>query len=639
MVDTRRSASAKSKPKATASTTNRQRTLLDLFPAKLAPPEHVTQDEDEPARPTPAETNIAPVVEKLRQSGQENPIIVEKKPLRPLGFYKPGVSKPLAPLAPLFAPRRTKTAPAFSPEIVLLELPDEAAKPKPAPRPTDVVAPFPNREWQHVRGPQHAFTASSIPYDRLIKHVPSPTLPSYKPGSLKQFLVEEDTKPPRISTLTLDKDTYLDTIPHEHREHPAILRVTTASEPEGSAHRLWVDKWRPTRAAEILGNEDNAIYLRDWIRALELELAGKDAAAPVKAGTKRPRVVRQVEKRGKKKRRADSEEDDSWIVYDSEAPEALAEPAFTSLTNTIILTGPIGTGKTAAVYACAEELGWYVLEVYPGIGRRNGAGIDSLIGDAGKNHHVRTESVEVGPRQSLILLEEVDILFKDDTNFWPAVTNFIKECKRPVICTCNGVCYVSSVDVCSCVDISLVPTEDLPLQTVLRFEACAGELAASYLQALCVREDARLVDRKTLVGMYVGDWDEIPSADLRRTINRLECGMSAGDADVSGRQDDLWPRSLLRARVEHQAMTVEALEGIVPASVLATRREEVQLEYLSRVRAIVAAEDEHERGWVRQGRMTRNSGGMYERIVVVRAEARVALGRTGLSEVGGCLVG
>ncbi|KAH0587556.1 hypothetical protein H2248_006335 [Termitomyces sp. 'cryptogamus'] len=616
MVDTRRSASAKSKAKSSAAI--RQRTLFDLFPAKStpatpAPVEQVIEEESTRLTSTSTsintedieEMNMAPVVEKLRKTSleprplhpfftkpapslpsprpvskpdiiieieddgpsnvaassgsdsialieesgsQEDPIIVETKALKPLRSSKASVSKPLAPL---FAPRRPKAtlapSPSQSPEIVLLELPDEAVQPKLAPifasRPSkatpqssnscfsktkEVVAPFPNKDSQHVRGPQHVFPPSAIPYGRLTKRGSSSTVnASYKAGSLKQLLTEKDITPSTqvsTSTILLDKDTYLDTIPHEHREHPAISRFTTASQPEGSAHWLWVDKWRPTRAAEILGNEDNATYLRDWIRALELQLGTseafkeeQDSEANMKGkgktkveysrGTKRPRtIIREVEKkRGKKKRRVDSEdEDDSWIVHDedyfsSPAPssptsydrasspvsrpsplpdlgnlterklqqDCSAQRTFTPLTNTILLAGPSGSGKTAAVYACAEELGWDVLEVYPGIGRRNGTGIDGLIGDAGKNHHVRkartgvvgasdlagshylkeNEGVEsvgnsmLAPcsvRQSLILLEEVDILFKDDTNFWTAVTNFIKDCRRPVICTCNG---------------------------------------------------------------------------------------------------------------------------------------------------------------------------------------------------------
>lgn len=163
------------------------------------------------------------------------------------------------------------------------------------------------------------------------------------------------------------------------------------------------------------------------------------------------------------------------------------------LTNTLLLQGPSGSGKTASIYACAQELGWDVFEVYPGIGKRSGSAVSSLVGDVGRNHIVgghgfssgsanasaagafsklfggqmstgssigfmtspskkkksatspettdvsgSTSTPENTVRQSLILLEEVDILYQTDTNFWPSVINLIKNSRRPVIMTCNG---------------------------------------------------------------------------------------------------------------------------------------------------------------------------------------------------------
>lgn len=35
------------------------------------------------------------------------------------------------------------------------------------------------------------------------------------------------------------------------------------------------------------------------------------------------------------------------------------------LLNTLLITGPTGVGKTAAVYACAQELGFKVRQVVP----------------------------------------------------------------------------------------------------------------------------------------------------------------------------------------------------------------------------------------------------------------------------------
>ena len=45
---------------------------------------------------------------------------------------------------------------------------------------------------------------------------------------------------------------------------------------------------------------------------------------------------------------------DSWV---SECDETLEEDL---LCNTLLISGPTGVGKTAAVYACAQELGFKV---------------------------------------------------------------------------------------------------------------------------------------------------------------------------------------------------------------------------------------------------------------------------------------
>ncbi|KAG5643949.1 hypothetical protein DXG03_009300 [Asterophora parasitica] len=572
----------------------------------------------------------------LSQEGgsQEDPIVLDSSPLKPIRIRNTGTSKPLAPL---FSNRLSKASSAPTPQ---------SSKEK------ALDAPYPGRTSQHVRGPQQNFASPPLAFNRRAK---------YRTGNsegtaqeiaepLKRYLNDSHIYSLPINDISPSAAVDLSTdAPLEEQHHPAISRCTAQPHASTSAHRLWVDKWHPTRAAECLGNEANAEYLRDWIQALELHLRA-DAAdetadskgkakAKTKAdtrGTKRPRVVRAVEKRrGRKKRRVNSDDEDNWIVYsdvmDFEEPDNpdiyseaarsspplhdasnsympsspiltptpaadLSQPpsstppvsryTFDPLTNTMLLVGPSGSGKTAAVYACAEELGWDVFEVHPGIGRRNGPGIENLIGDVGKNHHVRktrngnastssesggalakllksnkqtapietatedahapsadfgfvsqlpTDGADTAPavRQSLILLEEVDILFKEDASFWPAVTNFIKECRRPVICTCN--------------DISLVPTQDLPLQGVITFQPCPPLLAAVYLQALCSAEGYTW-QRGELLQMYedsvpkvdVIDNPDIPTPctsddhppDLRRMINRLQFLCSSADSET-----------------------------------------------------------------------------------------------------------
>ncbi|KAF8639950.1 hypothetical protein AX17_001200 [Amanita inopinata Kibby_2008] len=482
------------------------------------------------------------------------------------------------------------------------------------------IVPFPDLHTQHIRGPQTTFRApeSIFPRRHPFKHNVA-SLDCSVP-EMQSFLDESDSCSPwkakMIPCRSRDEHAkYLDTIPEEHRiSHPAIRRLLPgASEHRYLDHTLWVDKWRPRNATEVLGNEASALYLRNWIYASALELGefsafGADLNDKIEKhmsmikkvrGVKRPPVMRSVERRrGRKKRRIDSDDEgDGWIAYDDESDDGpfsrnvegndlhASQHIFQQLTNTIILTGPPGSGKTASVYACAEELGWDVFEVYPGVGKRNGASIDQLIGNVGKNHLIgkaalardvhpflhsrpqkdvgkfqdgpeqkhdnsqyedqsivekydlskttRSENAAVALRQSLVLLEEVDILFKDDINFWPTLVDFIKDCKRPVICTCN--------------DISLIPMTDLPVQSILRFEACPSPIAASYLQGLCSVE-GWLVDREALLQLcempngspafgydqsQFADVSVSPVADLRRAIHclQLSCSTSQGTKD------------------------------------------------------------------------------------------------------------
>ncbi|KDR83737.1 hypothetical protein GALMADRAFT_219568 [Galerina marginata CBS 339.88] len=541
----------------------------------------------------------------------DQPIIIASSPIRgPFTMNKPvhpffiSKPKPFAPLMRASAP--TKKSKAIS----------EAQAPA-----------YPTRASQHVRGPQSVFQDTGLPFSRKTLKQPEQIPEEHTGyGFLKRHdtVADEPGEPSIYRTSDNANEPSSYNVPEEHTSnHPAIARLVNRG-PGSSpvSRRPWSEKWRPSCAQEVLGNEKSATFLRNWLRALELQLEdnlGTSGLGPQKSddtngkpksstrGTKRARIVRAVEKRRKRSRLDSDEEDDSWIAYSDEEDEEVVnyeeiddilpevpassqssathdfqpspidnkEEGLGQLHNTILLSGPSGSGKTACVYACAEELGWDVFEVYPGVGRRNGANVDNLIGEVGKNHlvlqnrqnndilksflskkkYTGAASAEDTPsmdsilqsysprkkstskdtpepgdsvdsmrpiRQSLILLEEVDILFKEDINFWTTVTRIIKECKRPVICTCN--------------DISLVPIADLPLQSIIRFAPCPVDVTTWYLQALCsaegytVNQDSiaelygHLPIEQELAGAFPSS--DPPAPDLRRTINALQVACS-----------------------------------------------------------------------------------------------------------------
>ncbi|XP_053308765.1 ATPase family AAA domain-containing protein 5 [Spea bombifrons] len=312
---------------------------------------------------------------------------------------------------------------------------------------------------------------------------------------------------------------------------------------------LWTEKYQPSESSELVGNSAAVKRLHGWLKDWKVR----------------------AEKEEKRNRMNQTEKDknDTWeqsdFIDSSESEED-------SLCNTVLITGPPGVGKTAAVYACAQELGFKVFEVNASC-QRNGRQILAQLKEATQSHQVDQQGVNahrpcffnsygstksprklnspknvvssprkpplsprgvglrkalapkslanyfrVPPKQrnedaktpeapkgpangkmtksqvpsiergqgpnepprrtatSLILFEEVDVIFDDDSGFLSAIKTFMTTTKRPVILTTSD------------------PTFGLIFDGVFEeIKFCTPSVAdvASFLQVLCLAENLR----------------------------------------------------------------------------------------------------------------------------------------------------
>ena len=315
----------------------------------------------------------------------------------------------------------------------------------------------------------------------------------------------------------------------------------------------------PCSAAEVLQPE--AASLRDWLAELKVSsvLTKVQSGAPRTSGNALSSLMRQ-----RKKRKKSDGLDDFVISSDDEA----GVPTGGDMANAILISGPPGCGKTASVFAVAKELDFEVFEIHPGM-RRSAKDIFDKVGDMTQNHLVQApgrpgiadeilpalvdlasiqEEAVSGTRgrmkklltaqgntsrrrkapkqaqshanpkiksskpqkQSLILFEEVDILFDEDKNFWSGVLTLIRQSKRPVVLTCN--------------DEREVPAEELSANRVLRYEPPSPDLATEYMLALAANE-GHVLNPRAVDGLY-----RSKNKDLRATISELDfwCQMGIG---------------------------------------------------------------------------------------------------------------
>ncbi|CAK6964868.1 ATPase family AAA domain-containing protein 5 [Scomber scombrus] len=401
---------------------------------------------------------------------------------------------------------------------------------------------------------------------------------------------------------------------------------------------LWTDKYQPQHSSDIIGNTASVRRLHSWLKEWKL------------------RADREERNKQKDKKQEEGSNDSDW-----DCGEEDSQDGEDTLCNTILITGPTGVGKTAAVYACAQELGFKVFEVNAS-SQRSGRLILSQLKEATQSHQVDSQGVNAhkptyfnsyssagpvrpgssprkvnsprgvvsSPRKhpqsprgakrgslaptslanffkmgrptnkeppnakkneqktaskkvmkanegtnkdkdatvkspagatakeknnqelnkktatSLILFEEVDVIFDDDSGFLAAIKTFMTTTKRPVILTTSDPTFSTMFD---------GNFEEIHFKTPSLLDA------GSYLRLLCLTEDMRtdLSDVSSLL--------RFNGCDIRQSLLQLQCWTrSAGGRQMirplahTGNNDEL------KSETHGEAATKSVYAVMVPST-------------------------------------------------------------------------
>nr|CAB3501339.1 unnamed protein product [Digitaria exilis] len=294
---------------------------------------------------------------------------------------------------------------------------------------------------------------------------------------------------------------------------------------------LWTDKYRPETAAQVCGNSEHVKFLSDWLKGWD-ERGHKTGAATRDTNDS-------------------SHQDESDTDYSDDTSDG---------DNVLLITGPVGCGKSAAVFACAREQGFNVIEVNTS-DMRNGAYVRQKFEEATKSHGLekwsqeeainpllddsldpdsgtpdRTEYQQLmscaatkrvvidvdqhkspvgyysgskvsdeAPKQvvnkTLILFEDVDTIFDEDRGFISTILKMAETTKWPIILTSNRK-YPS--------------LPNLLDQLALNFKYPSTSELLSHVTTICKSErlDITVPQLKHVVDVCLGD--------IRRTMMLLQ---------------------------------------------------------------------------------------------------------------------
>ena len=312
-------------------------------------------------------------------------------------------------------------------------------------------------------------------------------------------------------------------------------------------NELFTNMFRPTSSKDVIGNEECVNYLINWIQNLRI---GSNKWINVNKKRKE-RIL-------KKKSYSDDwivDDDDDDNVYfgydfdfDYDTDEFVLNndnsnlPLLENLpndieSNIIILNGPSGSGKSSSVYACGSELKFEIIELNPGQCKRSNKEIINYIGSVGENHILNKNDRNHYKKNSIILIEECDIIFDDDKGFWNSIQFLSQASKRPIVITCN--------------DISSIPLNNLFYQGILKFKKPSKDIIKDYFDRIGLKftdnqrelmkyplviEDEKIFSLNQFGSLFGNFIDE--GYDIRQSLMQAHLSVIKDDRSINKSDND-----------------------------------------------------------------------------------------------------
>lgn len=256
---------------------------------------------------------------------------------------------------------------------------------------------------------------------------------------------------------------------------------------------LWTTLFQPHRMTDVLISSTKQNDINTWVLNSFARLKSQTLKTP------RNNLLKQQ----KRQRKNAYSSIDGFVVDDygdyfqdgSETEEDIFVPL-------LIIHGSTGSCKSSSVYAAINEINGYVYEINSGQPR----GKKDILGTLKEmctTHLVHRQSEEKQFQKGIILLEDCDILFEQDKNFWLAVHEVLNISRRPLIITCNDLTAIpqSIIDLANDED-AIINLDEKDNDTLANFK--------NYLLLCCISQgfqiDAPILEN-ILKDCYTGSYD------------------------------------------------------------------------------------------------------------------------------------